>query len=49
MFTDDQIEFRNKKKVLTLEELYVEILYTLLHMFGCDSNEVTWANLDILN
>ena len=45
MFTDDQIEFRNKKKVLTLEELYVEILYTLLHMIGCDSNEVNWANL----
>jgi hypothetical protein len=32
--------YRSKKKLLTLEELYVEILYTILHMLGCDKDKV---------
>ena len=31
---------RTKKKLLTLEELYVEVLYTILHMIGCDKDKV---------
>ncbi|TRY76437.1 hypothetical protein TCAL_00056 [Tigriopus californicus] len=27
----------NKKRIMTLEELYVEILYSILHMIGCDA------------
>lgn len=30
---------RNKRKMLTLEDLYVEILYTILHMIGCDADK----------
>ncbi len=33
--------FRTKKKNLTVEELYVEVAYTILHMIGCDSDQVT--------
>ena len=32
---------RTKKKLLTVEELYVEVLYTILHMIGCDTGEVS--------
>ena len=32
---------RTKKKLLTVEELYVEVLYTVLHMIGCDTGEVS--------
>eukprot|EP00095_Tigriopus_kingsejongensis_P002464 maker-scaffold1069_size64751-snap-gene-0.15 protein:Tk02464 transcript:maker-scaffold1069_size64751-snap-gene-0.15-mRNA-1 annotation:"GJ14122" len=27
----------NKKRIMTVEELYVEILYSILHMIGCDA------------
>ena len=35
---------KTKKKLLTVEELYVEVLYTVLHMIGCDIDQVcrTW-------
>ena len=31
---------KTKKKLLTVEELYVEVLYTILHMIGCDIDQV---------
>ena len=31
---------KTKKKLLTVEELYVEVLYTVLHMIGCDIDQV---------
>jgi len=36
---------RTKKKLLTVEELYVEVLYTVLHMIGCDIDQVNEAEL----
>lgn len=36
---------RSKKKLLTLEELYVEVLYTVLHMIGCDADQVNQTEL----
>jgi len=36
---------RTKKKLLTVEELYVEVLYTILHMIGCDTGEVNEVEL----
>jgi len=30
---------KHKRKMLTLEDLYVEILYTILHMIGCDADQ----------
>lgn len=36
---------RTKKKLLTVEELYVEVLYTVLHMIGCDTGEVNDGEL----
>ena len=32
---------KTKKKLLTVEELYVEVLYTVLHMIGCDIDQVS--------
>jgi len=36
---------RTKKKLLTVEELYVEVLYTVLHMIGCDVDQVSETEL----
>merc|ERR1719391_1011134 len=36
---------RTKKQLLTVEELYVEVLYTILHMIGCDTGEVNGVEL----
>ena len=37
---------KTKKKLLTVEELYVEVLYTVLHMIGCDIDQVApWLHL----
>eukprot|EP00092_Neocalanus_flemingeri_P041502 GFUD01045197.1.p1 GENE.GFUD01045197.1~~GFUD01045197.1.p1 ORF type:complete len:1194 (+),score=262.01 GFUD01045197.1:849-4430(+) len=36
---------RTKKKLLTVEELYVEVLYTVLHMIGCDIDQVNETEL----
>ena len=36
---------KTKKKLLTVEELYVEVLYTILHMIGCDIDQVTRLSL----
>ena len=36
---------KTKKKLLTVEELYVEVLYTVLHMIGCDIDQVGRINL----
>ena len=40
---------RTKKKLLTVEELYVEILYTVLHMIGCDIDQVSFFVLKMKN
>ena len=35
---------KTKKKLLTVEELYVEVLYTIKHMIGCDIDQVIGFN-----